>query len=486
MIKISGPLRATSLSDKLTWFNLAITGCALLLACLSFLIYDFYSYRNNLILNIRSAAQIAGANSISALTFDDPQVATATLAALKGSPDVESAAIIDEDGGTFAEYRRPDVTRELIPGKMSPKEASAVWIAGSEVQVAYRVVFSGDSIGIVYIQAHLGELQHRLVRYGMAALVILIFSLAAALIATATFRRLITRPLTALAGTVRVIAQEKDYSLRAAATANPDEIAVLVHAFNDMLEEIQQRDLALREARELLEKRVHERTAELRAANRELEAFAYSVAHDLRGPLDVIGGMSYVIQSTYGYKLEPEGVEMIETVQRSAKGMAELIDDLLNLSRATTAGLERREVDLTAIAQSIAGDLIATDPQRQVNFTIAKDAVVSADSGLMSVVMENLLRNAWKYTSHHNQAKIEFGWASRRGKRVFFVRDDGAGFEPREADRLFQPFQRLHSPSEFPGTGIGLATVQRIIARHGGRAWAQGQVEHGATFYFTL
>lgn len=480
-----GLFRARSLAAKLTWFNLTVTGCALLLACLSFLIYDFYSYRNNLIRNIRSTAQIAGANSISALIFDDPQAATATLAALKSSPDVESAAIVDE-GGTFAEYRRPDITKNLTPGKFSPKETSAVWIAGSEVQVAYRIVFSGDSLGIIYIQAHLGELLHRTERYGMTALVILVFSLAAALIATATFRRLITRPLTALAGTVRVIAQEKDYSLRAAATANEDEIAVVVHAFNDMLEEIQQRDLALREARELLEKRVQERTAELRAANRELEAFSYSVAHDLRGPLDVIGGMSYVIQSTYGEKLDQEGVEMFGRVQRSAKEMANLIDDLLNLSRATTAELERKPVDLTSISQRIANDLIAAEPHRHVDFTIANSAVVSADPGLMNVVMENLLRNAWKYTSHHYQAKIEFGWTDRESERVFFVRDDGAGFERKEADRLFRPFQRLHTASEFPGSGIGLATVQRIIARHGGKIWAEGRVERGATFYFTL
>jgi light-regulated signal transduction histidine kinase (bacteriophytochrome) len=231
---------------------------------------------------------------------------------------------------------------------------------------------------------------------------------------------------------------------------------------------------------------VQERTAELRAANKELEAFSYSVAHDLRGPLDVVSGMTYVMQASYKDKLGAEGAEMLESVQRSAKSMASLIDDLLNLARATTVGLERRQIDLTSMAQAVAEDLVIASPDRKVQFTFAEGAVVNADQGLMSVVMDNLIRNAWKYTSHHERSSIEFAWTVRGGRRIFYVRDDGAGFDQRKADRLFQPFQRLHSSSEFPGTGIGLATVQRIIARHGGRIWAEGQVEHGATFYFTV
>lgn len=478
--------RADSISAKLTWLNLLVTGGALLLACLSFLGYDFYMFRANLMQNLLAAAQITGSNSISALTFDDPQAAEATLAALKGSPDVLSAEIVDASGHVFARYQRPDTKAEMLTDTLGPKEARELWTYGSEVLIASRIVFSGKSIGTVYIRAHFGELQYRVQRYGMAALLILLFCMTAAALVTATFRRLVTRPITALAGTVRMISREKDFSLRAETTESQDEIAVLVEAFNEMLREIQARDRALLDARELLEKRVQERTAELWAANRELEAFSYSVAHDLRGPLDVISGMSFIIQSSYLDKLDKEGVEMLETVQRSARNMAGLIDDLLNLARATTVNLERKQVDLTAIARSIAEDVVIAQPERNVDFTFAEGAVVSADQGLMHVVMENLIRNAWKYTSRHTHAAIEFGWTPQKGRKVFYVRDDGAGFDPRKADKLFRPFQRLHATSEFPGTGIGLATVQRIIARHGGDIWAEGQVEHGATFYFTL
>lgn len=478
--------RAQSISAKLTWLNLLVTGTALLLACLSFLAYDFFSYRQNLIQNLFAEAQIAGSNSISALMFDDPQAAEATLTGLRSSPDVVSAAIVAEDGHVFARYGRTASQPPIRIRAMSPNQSRAQWTSGSEVLVGYRIEFSGKSVGIVYIQAHFSELLHRVQRFGLTAALILLLCMAAAFLATATFRRLVTRPITALAHTARIITREKDFSIRAAPTPEQNEIAVLVEAFNDMLQEIHTRDRALREARELLERRVQERTAELRAANRELEAFSYSVAHDLRGPLDVISGMSFIMRSTFKGKLGDEGVEMLETMQRSARNMSGLIDDLLNLARATTVGLERSQVDLTAMARSIAEDVAVTEPQRQVDFSFAEGAVVNADRGLMQVVMENLIRNAWKYTSRHAHAAIEFGWTSKKDDRVFFVRDDGAGFDPRKADKLFRPFQRLHASSEFPGTGIGLATVQRIIARHGGRVWAEGRVEHGATFYFTL
>jgi signal transduction histidine kinase len=399
---------------------------------------------------------------------------------------VVSAAILDASGHTFAKYQRPGTKPGMQLHTLGSNGLRAEWTRGSEVLVGYRIVFSGKPVGTVYIQAHFGELQYRVQRYGMAALLILLFCMTAAALVTATFRRLVTRPITALAGTARMISREKDFSLRAETTDNEDEIGALVGAFNEMLQEIQTRDQALLEARELLERRVQERTAELWAANRELEAFSYSVAHDLRGPLDVISGMSFIIQSNYLNKLDKEGVDMLETVQRSARNMAGLIDDLLNLARATTVNLERKRVDLTAMARSIAEDVVIAQPERDVDFTFAEGAVVSADQGLMHVVMENLIRNAWKYTSRHSHAAIEFGWTPQRGRKVFYVRDDGAGFDPDKADKLFRPFQRLHASSDFPGTGIGLATVQRIIARHGGNIWAEGQVEHGATFYFTV
>ena len=480
------PFSSNTISAKLTRLNLLVTGMALLLACLAFLAYDFFSYRDNLIQNLFSAAQITGTNSVTALMFDDPQAAASTLNGLRNSPDVISAAIVSEDGHIFANYRSANAINDTPTPALSPDSVRADWTQASEVLVGYRIMFSGKNVGTVYILAHFSELGHRLRRYGLIVLVIFLLSIGAATLLTTTFRRMVTEPITRLAGTARMISREKDFALRAEKTGREDELTTLVDAFNDMLHEIQVRDQALVEAREGLEQRVHERTAELRAANKEMESFSYSVAHDLRGPLDVISGMSYVVQSSFEAKLGVEGAEMLETIQRSSRDMAALIDDLLNLARATAVGLERKQIDLTAIAQSVAEDLVITNPERQVQFTIAEGALVNADQGLMSLVMGNLIRNAWKYTSRHARASIEFAWTVQGGRRIFFVRDDGAGFDSAKASRLFQPFQRMHSSSEFPGTGIGLATVQRIIARHGGRVWAEGRVEHGATFYFTL
>jgi signal transduction histidine kinase len=235
-----------------------------------------------------------------------------------------------------------------------------------------------------------------------------------------------------------------------------------------------------------LEDRVTQRTRELLMANRELEAFSYSVSHDLRGPVDALNGFTYVLLKEYGDKLDTKAKELLQHIRGSGRRMIQLIDDLLNLSRVTSSALQAEPVDLTAIARSIAGDLIHLDPNRKVEFIIPSVDRAYGDPRLLRIVLDNLLRNAWKYTSAHETARIEFGSTFQNDRLVYFVRDDGAGFDPRSADRLFQPFQRLHPTAEFPGNGIGLATVQRIVRRHGGEIWASAAVEQGATFYFWL
>jgi signal transduction histidine kinase len=297
---------------------------------------------------------------------------------------------------------------------------------------------------------------------------------------------MVAQPVVELAETARRVSRERDYSVRAAPHPDKDEIAVLIEAFNEMLVQIQDRDTALNRARDQLEVRVQERTAALRAANRELEAFSYTVAHDLRGPLDAVQGMVFILNNLDGEQCDADRAEILEQMRQATHSMAGLIDDLLNLSRASTMALRTEPVNLSVQARQIAEDLQNGEPERRVQFTIAEVPEVEADGGLMRVALDNLIRNAWKYTSHHESACIEFGAKSVRGETVYYVRDDGAGFDPKLNDQLFQPFHRLHSRSEFPGTGIGLATVQRILARHGGRIWAEGAVEKGATFWFTL
>lgn len=229
-----------------------------------------------------------------------------------------------------------------------------------------------------------------------------------------------------------------------------------------------------------------QRAAQLEAANKELESFSYSVSHDLRAPLRSIDGFSQILLEDYGEQIPLKGREYLERVRAAAQRMAELIDDLLNLARLTRASLQPKLVNISAMAKSITDTLQEEYPERNVILNIMPDLMVNSDPHLLHIVLENLLNNAWKFTSKKEQAVIEFGQQNRVKERTFFIRDNGTGFDMAYVDKLFGVFQRLHSVSEFPGTGVGLATVHRIIKIHGGRIWAEGEEGKGATFYFTL
>jgi PAS domain S-box-containing protein len=225
-------------------------------------------------------------------------------------------------------------------------------------------------------------------------------------------------------------------------------------------------------------------------ASRELEAFSYSVAHDLRAPLRSIDGFSLALLEDYSEQLDENGKKYLKTVRESAQYMAQLIDNLLMLARVGRNGVRQDRVDLSALAHAAIARLQRTQPDRRVEVVIAPDLTAIGDAQLLGIVCDNLLGNAWKFTGKRQNGRIEFGRQNERGKEkgppVYCVRDDGAGFDMAYSDKLFGVFQRLHTVSEFEGIGIGLATVQRIVRRHGGRVWAEGQVDHGATFYFTL
>jgi len=225
---------------------------------------------------------------------------------------------------------------------------------------------------------------------------------------------------------------------------------------------------------------------ELEAANKELEAFSYSVSHDLRSPLRTIDGFSQALLEDYGDQLPAEGQNHLMRVRAATQRMGQLIDDLLNLSKVTRASMKLVPVDLSQLVRGIVAELQRIQPERSVNFKITSNLKARGDPGLLQAVLENLLNNAWKFTSKREQAEIEFGSKYENDETVYFIRDNGAGFDMTYAGKLFGAFQRLHAMAEFTGTGIGLATVQRIIHRHGGRIWAEGAVDQGATFFFTL
>ena len=252
------------------------------------------------------------------------------------------------------------------------------------------------------------------------------------------------------------------------------------------ISERKQAEEAIRSLNTELEQRVASRTMALEDSNKELEAFAYSVSHDLRAPLRAMNGFSNALLEDYRTSLDEQGQHYLVRMQEAAQRMGQLINDLLDLSLITRTEIIHQNVNLSSLAGEIATELKMQAPQRYVEFEITNNMVVSGDANLLKIVLENLLNNAYKFTSQCSQTLIQVGKTEQAGKNVYFVRDNGAGFDMVYANKLFAPFQRLHSMQAFPGTGIGLATVQRIIARLGGRIWANAAVNHGATFYFTL
>jgi len=475
-----------SISGKLTRMNVLVSGIALVLAYVSFLVYDLYSLRQNLINSLNTEAAIVGENSVTALTFDDPQAAENTLAALRRSPHIISAAIMQPDGRVFAQYRREKAYLPFDVSKLRDKETNNYWYEGENLFFQHPIVLDGRLLGAVVLEAETTDVASRARQFGLISACILFLSFLAAILATLSTRRLITGPLSQLAGTAQVVSRDQNYSVRAEMPRSSDEIAFLVESFNRMLEQIEQRDVALEESRSALERRVKERTAELSAANKELEAFSYSVAHDLRGPLQQITNIGFLLRSRLVGMDNRDDSRLLDKIFEGSTRMSQLIDDLLNLSRATSTPLQPRAVNLTEMAEKIVRELQAGEPERHVEISLQENAKVFADEGLMSLVLENLLRNAWKYTSKREDAKIEFGFRTESAGTVYFVCDNGVGFSPQYTDLLFRPFQRLHSQSEFPGTGVGLATVQRIIARHGGKIWAHAEIDKGAELAFTV
>ena len=478
----------TSIQRKLVTAMMLTSTTVLVLTGAALVLYDIASFRQSLARSLVTRAEILAANSTAALAFDNRDDAIQVLAALKSDPSMVVAVLYDRQGRPFATY--PAAAPPAAPSH-APRGRGA-WFERSAVVVHEPVVEEGRVLGTLYLESDLRALAGRLRIFTLVVLLAVVGSIGVAFGLSTWLQRGIAQPVRMLADAAQLVSESKNYAVRASVVSD-DELGLLAVAFNEMLNEIQQRDTALRASeahlRQLngdLERRVHARTAELEVSNRELEAFSYSVSHDLRAPLRHIDGFADLLRRQSLSALDDKSRRYVETISESAKGMGVLIDDLLSFSRMGRSEMQQMTVSLDELVAEVRAALGPEVADREMVWNVSPLPTVLGDPAMLRLVLMNLLGNAVKYTRGRTPARITVGATAEEHELVLFVRDNGAGFDMAYQDKLFGVFQRLHSSEEFEGTGIGLANVRRIIERHHGRVWAEGEVGQGATFFMAL
>ena len=533
-------LAETRIRNKLALIIILTSTIALLLASAVIITYDNYAYRAQKAKEVAAQAEILGAGMVAALEFEDHKSAQANLNPLATNPEISVAAVYTSSGLLFADYTRPG---SKPPPYFAPHQGQQ--FEENNFLISWPVEHGQREVGSVYLEAQIEPLAVRITRYGGIFLVAMMVSLIITLplgmrlhyaIANPVYARSLLEasldPMVAIsaAGKITDVNQAtinitglhraeligKEFSdlfteqekarasyeqvfAQGSITDYPLTIRHLDGRLTDVLYNASvykgehgnvlgvfaaARDVT---SQKKAAEEIRQRTTELQAANRELEAFSYSVSHDLRAPLRSIDGFSQVVIEDYGDKLDDQGKEYLNRVRAATQRMGRLIDDMLALSRVTRSDMQRELVDLGKMASEIFAELQKNEPERQVEWRLGNELFVWGDMRLLRMVLFNLLGNAWKYTAHQPQPRIEFDVQRQAdGSMEFFVKDNGAGFDMAYADKLFGAFQRLHTAAEFPGTGVGLAIVQRVIHRHGGQVRGMGIPNQGATFYFTL
>lgn len=448
----------------------------LLLTHLVVLTGEFLAFRRNALQQLSTIGQVIATSSASALASRNQPATREILAALQSAPRITSASLFDQQGNLFATYpaNAPAVAIRARP-------PSATYTYQHLALIGFQPVMQGDRrIGTLYLKLDLKKSLFRWILFS-TCLTILALGLAVVLAAliSRSLRRQISLPILALMDTAKAISEKQDFSLRAKKMSD-DELGLLTDAFNQMLTEIHKLHTTL-------EHRVAERTAQMEAINRELESFSYSVSHDLRAPLRHINGFADLLHQQNRAQLDDSGRHYLDIISRSARQMGTLIDDLLVFSRMGRAELKLELVPMDQLVAETLSSMADEFKERNIVWDIGPLPEVTCDRSMFRQVWLNLFSNAVKYTRHRDPARITVRCRQNSfAEWEFMIQDNGAGFDMRYVGKLFGVFQRLHLAEEFEGTGIGLANVHRILLRHGGRVWAEGTVDQGATFYFAL
>ncbi|PTY02786.1 hypothetical protein DB347_22830 [Opitutaceae bacterium EW11] len=470
---------------KLSAVILSVCTLVLLLSSGAFVVNEYFASRRELANTVRTMTSIAADNSTAAIAFESRFDAQRTLQSLQADPRIIGAALFDAEGKLFAVYGRA----AELPAKPPPL---GLRFERDELTYTHAVSESGQRLGTLHVRASMEQIYAGLRTYLGIALGILIVSFVVAFLIATALRRRIAQPIMELAQTTREVSLNNNYAARATKHSD-DELGQLTDSFNRMMARIQQSDLEAKRAQEEvrrlneeLEQRVARRTAELAQANKELEAFTYSVSHDLRAPLRHINGFAQMLEQEFSPSLPPEAKRLLGRIRLGARTMGQLVDDLLRLARVGRQQLMYQTWPLQDVVEQVIHELNAECDGRVIDWRVGQLPSVLCDIGLVRQVITNLLSNAVKYSRTRPTSVIEIGAMKEDGEHVISVRDNGVGFEMKYADKLFGVFQRLHRVEDFEGTGVGLAIVQRIVQKHGGRVWAESALGQGACFRFTL
>jgi signal transduction histidine kinase/DNA-binding response OmpR family regulator len=501
---------APSISRKLTWMNMLVSGVALLTACSAFIGYDVVTFRKAMVGSLSIRAEIVGSNSASALMFSDRESAQRTLAALKADPRVTSAAIYALTGEPFASFSHDG--RNIVPilGSIPTGQNEAHRITANAIDLEQYITLDGQHIGTVYIQSNADALMERLRLYIEISALVLVASLLAALLVSSVFRRSVANPIVHLAGVAKVVSRDKQFSLRVNKVPGQGEVSTLIDAFNEMMGQIEQQESGLKRAHDQLEQRVQERTRELVAAQKEVEAYSESIlrakedieraskfkdqflstmSHELRTPLNAVLGFSELLSDTRYGPLNERQQRYINHIHTSGHHLLRLINDILDLSKIEAGRLQLNieNVTVSIAFEEIIGTLQPLLDKKSQSLTrlVSPDLVVRADDTRFKQMLMNLVGNAIKFTPEGG--KIELTASPLKDFVRIEVRDSGPGIPPEEKQRIFEAFHRLkQADKSIEGTGLGLAITRSLVELHGGRLDLECEPGSGSCFFFTL
>ena len=471
-----------SIKNKLILIQLVTALVAVLICCILFVFNDVKSFNKSLVNNKYSIAEIVGVNAIAPLLFKDKDAATQILQNLKSNPSILNAAIFDKEGNKFAQYDRYNGTF-LFPPPDNEKFNQTNFM-GQKFLVDYKIMQENEFIGTVMLRSELTAVDDILINYIKVAASVLLGALLIAFIISTFFQKLITSRLLLLVNKTKEISATGNYANRLY-DRGTDEIGVLSKEFNNMLDQIQKMQNSLKEANADLEKRVQERTAKLERSNQELEQFAYVASHDLQEPLRTISNFVGLLEKKYPKEAEDDHFRYFQFIVKATSKMQNLIRDLLELSRVGRNAAFTK-VDCNKILLDVMAEMEISIKEKEATIHFSNLPFIKASEIELKRVFQNLISNALKFRKADLLPVIKITSFENEEEYVFSVEDNGIGIEDEYSNKIFNIFQRLHSTSEYPGTGIGLATCKKIVSLHNGRIWVESQFGKGTTFYFTI